>query len=77
MGIDFVKRRVIRKRKPVEQQTSTQVEQGEASVTQSGFKVNKLIRYCVVTVPKSSQEKREEVVRTGEITEEQKSMGHT
>ena len=34
------KRRVIRKRKPVEQQTSTKVEQREASVTRSGCKAD-------------------------------------
>ena len=46
------KRRVIKKRKPVEQQTSACVEQGETSVTRSGRRVNKPIRYRLVTAVK-------------------------
>ena len=65
MGIDFGKGELL----GVEQQTSTHVEQAETSVTRSVRRVNKPIRYHLVTVPQSSQEKREEVVRTGQITE--------
>ena len=69
------KRRRIRKRKPpCEQQASACEEQEETpppkTVTRSGRQVNKPSRYRSVTVPESSQEKREEVVRTGEITKE-------
>ena len=67
------KRRQIRRRKPNEQQACVCEEQGEASqpkiVTRSGHQVNKPSRYCAVTVPETSQEKREEVVRTEEIME--------
>ena len=74
------KRIQILKRKTNNQQASVCEEQTEApqskTFTRSGRQVKGSSRYCLVTVPESSQEKREEVVRTGEITK-RKTEGHT
>ena len=67
------KRRQIRKRKPNEQQASAYEEQREAlhpkTVTRSGRQVIKPSRYCSVTVPESSQEKRGGGCKDRRITE--------
>ena len=65
--------RLCKSRKTNDQQASVCEEQREApqskTFTSSGRQVKKPSRYCLVIVPESSQEKREEVVRNGEITE--------
>ena len=63
------RRRQIRKRKPnVKKQVHMKNKERFHShrLTRSGCQVNKPSRYCSVTIPESSQEKREEVVKTKE-----------
>ena len=75
------KRRRIHKRKPSEQLARGCEEQRKTplpkTVTRSGCLVDKPSRYRSVTIPESSQEKREEVARTREITETRGQGEHT
>ena len=69
------KRRQIRTKKTLEQQTISEVpglgQEAEptATITRSGRRVSKPARYLLVTGPKASHQKGGEVVRPDEITE--------
>jgi len=81
------KRRKVHRRKTKEQQVdgpgdyiaATCASTEQKSVTRSGRHIKKPVRFRVVTVPGSSQEKREEVVRTDErnLRSDGTEQGHT